>query len=304
LNIGGGVHKHLTIDALKALDAIDKKGSFAAAAESLYKVPSALTYTIKKLEQEMACDLFDRSKQRAVLTPAGKLVLEQGREILLATNRLFDSVKQLESGWETELRIARDTIVNAQPLYSVINEFVELDTNVDVSLSVEALAGGWDALLSRRADIVIGAAGELPKGTFQTKHIGSVQFVFAVAAEHPLVDVAGSIDNTHLLNYPSVVVADTSQLLPTRNSGLFQSKQVIRVGSMEEKIALQSAGAGIGFLPKHLIAEHLKSGKLIEKNCVIPRPQQELYIAWQKSSDGKALNWFTKNLSNQDWSLD
>ena len=43
----------ITIDALRALDAIDKKGSFAAAAESLYKVPSALTYTIKKLEEDM-----------------------------------------------------------------------------------------------------------------------------------------------------------------------------------------------------------------------------------------------------------
>lgn len=44
----------ITIDALRALDAIDKKGSFAAAAESLFKVPSALTYTIKKLEEDMA----------------------------------------------------------------------------------------------------------------------------------------------------------------------------------------------------------------------------------------------------------
>lgn len=297
------MHKHLTMEALKALDAIDKKGSFAAAAESLYKVPSALTYTIKKLEQEVGCDLFDRSKQRAVLTPAGKLVLEQGREILLATNRLFDSVKQLESGWETEIRIARDTIISAEPLYSALNDFVALGTNVNVNLSVEALAGGWDALLSRRADIVIGAAGELPKGTFKTKHIGSVEFVFAVAAAHPLAKIDETIENSHLLDFPSVVVADTSQLLPTRNSGLFQSKQIVRVGTMDEKVSLQLAGAGVGFLPKHLISAYLKSGELVEKSCVIPRPQQELYIAWQKSSDGKALNWFAEKLSEQDWKL-
>ena len=41
----------ISIDALQALDAIDRKGSFAAAATTLHKVPSALTYTIKKLEE-------------------------------------------------------------------------------------------------------------------------------------------------------------------------------------------------------------------------------------------------------------
>ena len=44
----------ITLDALRALDAIDRKGSFASAAESLFKVPSALTYTIKKLEEDLS----------------------------------------------------------------------------------------------------------------------------------------------------------------------------------------------------------------------------------------------------------
>ena len=52
------MYQAITIEALRALDAIDKKGSFAAAAESLFKVPSALTYTIKKLEDEVGSPLF------------------------------------------------------------------------------------------------------------------------------------------------------------------------------------------------------------------------------------------------------
>ena len=68
------MHHAITIDALRALDAIERKGSFAAAASSLYRVPSALTYTIKKLEDDMGTALFDRTKQRAQLTPAGKIV--------------------------------------------------------------------------------------------------------------------------------------------------------------------------------------------------------------------------------------
>ena len=89
----------ITLDALRAIEAIHKQGSFAAAAKVLFKVPSALTYTVAKLESDLSVALFDRSKKRAVLTSAGKLVLEQGHQLLLATLALENAVQQLETGW-------------------------------------------------------------------------------------------------------------------------------------------------------------------------------------------------------------
>lgn len=293
----------ITIDALKALDAIAKKGSFAAAAESLHKVPSALTYTIKKLEEDIGSPLFDRSKQRATLTPAGKLVLEQGRDILHATTRMVDAVKQLESGWESEIRIARDTVVSQSTLFSIVKEFTQLKQNVDVTLSVEALGGGWDALHSQRADIVIGASGELPKGMFATHKFAELEFVFAVPPSHPLASINGTIDVDHLRLYPAIVVADTSQLLPVRDSGLFNSKQVIRVNTMASKLSAQLQGIGVGYLPLHLAQPYLTSGELIQKSIAIPRAAQSLYIAWHKNHEGKAFAWFIDKLKNANWPM-
>lgn len=293
----------ITIDALRALDAIDKKGSFAAAAESLYKVPSALTYTIKKLEEDMGVVLFDRTRQRAILTPAGKLVLEHGRDILLATNRLVDSVQQLESGWENEIRIARDTVIDAQILFDILHDFNQLDNKVDVSLGVEVLGGGWDALHSRRADIAIGVTGELPKGMFQTYKIGSLSFVFVVSPDHPLADHDGVLDAKTLSEYPAIVAADTSQILPVRDSGLFNSKRVIRVNSIESKLAAQAQGLGVGYLPRHIAKPFIGSGELIEKQYELPRQDQDLFIAWHKDQEGKAFEWFVKKLCSLDWGL-
>ncbi|MBQ4852326.1 LysR family transcriptional regulator [Pseudoalteromonas sp. MMG012] len=291
----------ITIEALKALDAIDKKGSFAAAAQSLYKVPSALTYTIKKLEEDIGTALFDRSKQRAVLTPAGKLVLAHGRDILQATNEMVDAVAQLASGWERQLRIARDTVIPPDILFELLAEFTQLPQSVDVTLSEEALGGGWDALHSKRADIVIGASGELPKGLFNTHKISQVHFVFAVASHHPLASVSEVIDIEHLRQYPSIVVADSSQVLPARDSGWFNSKQVIRVNSMSAKLMAQLQGIGVGFLPRHLADPYLKEGTLVQKKCAIPRPNQDLYIAWNKGQEGNALTWFIPRLCQSDW---
>ncbi|WP_432463666.1 LysR family transcriptional regulator [Agarivorans sp. QJM3NY_33] len=294
----------ITLEALKALDAIDKQGSFAAAAASLYKVPSALSYTIKKLEQDIGVDLFDRSKQRATLTPAGKLALQHGRELLLASQRMLDSIQQLDSGWESELRIARDTVIPSAPLFQLLQKFSQLEQHVNITLGVEALGGGWDALHSRRADIVIGANGELPKGLFNMHKIGSLMFVFCVAPEHPLALVETPISAEQLAQYPAIVVTDTSQQLPVRDSGLFISKQVIRVNTMHAKIVAQQQGLGTGFLPKHLIKSHLDDGSLIEKNCHLPRPAQDIYIAWHKQQTGKAFDWFVQQLCKLDWKIE
>lgn len=297
------MHNAITIDALRALDAIEREGSFAAAAESLYKVPSALTYTIKKLEEDLGVPLFDRSKQRAMLTPAGRLVLEQGRDILLATNRLLDSVQQLESGWERELKIARDTVIPHQPLMALVKEFTSLEQTVDITLGVEVLGGGWDALHSQRADIAIGVSGELPKGLFSTHKIGQVSFVFAVAPEHPLAEEKGKLEQEQLSQYPAMVVADTSQILPVRNSGLFNSRQVIRVSSMDAKLEAQAYGVGIGFLPEHIARPYINQGLLVEKACAVPRPATEIYIAWRKDQQGRALDWFIQRLCDTDWGI-
>ena len=50
----------ISLDALQVLDAIDRKGSFAAAASSLHRVPSAVSYSVQKLEQDLGIALFQK----------------------------------------------------------------------------------------------------------------------------------------------------------------------------------------------------------------------------------------------------
>ena len=155
------MHNAITLDALRVLDAIDRKGSFGAAAEALFKVPSALSYTVQKLESDLNINLFDRSKQRAQLTAAGRLLLEQGRQLLQAASALEEAVQQLESGWETQLRIAKDTVLPLAPLLQQIRAFNLLDKRVAITIAEEVLGGTWDALIAERCDLALGASGEL-----------------------------------------------------------------------------------------------------------------------------------------------
>lgn len=295
------MHHAITLEALRVLDAIERKGSFGAAAEALFKVPSALSYTVQKLESDLGINLFDRSKQKAQLTAAGRLLLEQGRQLLQAANAIEEVVQQLESGWETQLHIAIDTVLPLAPLLQQINAFNLLDKRVAITISEEVLGGTWDALIANRCDLALGASGDLPKGIFEHRLIGEVEFIFAVAKDHPLQFHKGAIDAAAIAAFPTIVIADSSLSTPARSSGLLESRQIIRVPNASAKIQAQIMGIGVGFLPKHLIQTEINNGELIVLDCSVPRPNIPLYMAWRKNNSGKALQWFVDSCEKTNW---
>ncbi len=95
----------INLDVLLILDALDKQGSFAAAAESLFKTPAALSYMIQKLESDLNIELLDRSGHRAKFTDTGQMMLEKGRLLLSAAKDLEKQAVQLSSGWEKSWRL-------------------------------------------------------------------------------------------------------------------------------------------------------------------------------------------------------
>ena len=131
------MHTAITIDALKVLDAIDRKGSFAGAASELFRVPSAISYTVQKLEEDLSVSVFDRTGHKAVLTPAGRYLLEEGRSLLEAAENLAHSTRQVAQGWETRLRIGFNSLLPAQCLFPAIDAFYQLGVPVDVQVVEE-----------------------------------------------------------------------------------------------------------------------------------------------------------------------
>jgi DNA-binding transcriptional LysR family regulator len=138
----------LSLESLEVLDAIDRKGSFAAAAESLFKVPSALTYTVRKLEEDLGVKLFNRSGHRAILTIAGAELLTEGRHLLNAATELELRVKRVASGIETELAIAVSDLFELTAIYPVLDQFYAQNFGTRLKILREVYGGSWDALTS------------------------------------------------------------------------------------------------------------------------------------------------------------
>ena len=287
----------ITLDALKVLDAIERKNSFAAAADELFRVPSAISYTVNKLEEELAITLFDRSKRKAQLTPVGKMIVEQGRLILKATDDLTHMAKQSAEGWELELRICIDSILLFKPIYALIAEFQQQYPWINIRVTEEVFGGTWDALTAGRTDLVIGGTGEAHNNDFILQPLGDIDFVFAVAKDHPLTKAKQPLSSSEIKKYPSIVVSDSSRYLPARSAGLLDGQPRITVPSVDKKIEAHLLGLGVGFLPIHRIEKHLNSKELIALNVEeVESRKSELSMAWHKDNKGKALAWFVKRI--------
>jgi DNA-binding transcriptional LysR family regulator len=290
----------ISLDALLVLDSISRNGSFAAAGEELHRVPSAITYTVQKLEQDLEVQLFDRSGHRARLTAAGEALLLEGRHLLRAATDLECRVKHVARGWESELRIAVDDLVPTERLFPLLKDFYREASGTRVRMTMEVLGGCWDALLSGRADMVIGAPGDAPpEGFLAIEPMGSFEFVFVVAPEHALAAQPDPLSAQEILQHRAISVADTSRNLPPRTSGLLDGQDVLAVPTMRAKVAAQIAGLGAGYLPLLWAAPHIAAGRLVKKEIEGAKAKTSVYLAWHPRQAGKALKWFLDRLRDK-----
>lgn len=296
----------ISLDALLVLDAIARRGSFSAAAEELHRVPSSVTYAIQKLEESLGVTLFDRRGHRAHLTPAGEALLREGRDLLTMADGVARNVKRIATGWEAELRIAVGDLMPYAKVLELCEAFYQIAPDTRLRLSSEVLGGTWDALVSGRADLVIGAPGDGPPGGGYALHpLGEVEFVFVVAPHHPLAGEPEPLTNDLIRRHRAVAAADTSRGLPPRTVGLLPGQNVLTVPDLHIKREAQKKGLGIGYLPRHLIAGDIAAGDLIVKateDGVSTRHM--LYYAWRTRHQGKALAWFKEQLCGDGKGID
>jgi DNA-binding transcriptional LysR family regulator len=288
----------ITIEVLEVLDAIDRRGSFAKAAEELNKATSAISYAVQKLEEQLDIAVFQRQGRRSVLTPAGRLMLSEGREILQTTARLANKAKEIATGWEPRIRIAVESLQSYPLFFSQLREFLEEHPTMEIDICESVLNGGWEALEQGRVDLVVGSPGPVPvqKG-YRAIRLASADMVPVVASDHRL---AGLIDSSQafeaaLLKVRRVITHDTSMTDVARSAGLGSEGQMFFVQNIDQKVEAILAGIGIGHLPLERIERQLDEGKLVKLE-LDRGTVHDNFLAWKISNKGKGLQALTKRL--------
>ena len=286
----------LTPEALGLIDAVARTGSMAAAARESGVVPSALTYRIRRVEDALDVLLFDRSSRQAKLTEAGKELLREGNRVLAELDAIANRVKRVATGWEPQLTISVDSIISRTTVMELCQAFFALNPPTRLKLREEALSGTLQALTSGQADLAIGVT--LEPGTsagLQSKAIGNINFIYAVAPHHPLAAAKEPISDALMLAHRVVAVADSVQRGSGLTVGLLGGQDVFTVPGMLAKLDAQMRGLGAGFLPEYLARPHIDAGLLVEKKVMQKRRVSRASYAW-RATDGKALKWWLAQL--------
>jgi DNA-binding transcriptional LysR family regulator len=311
----------LTPDALLMMDTIARTGSFAAAARELGKVPSALTYSVRQLEEALDVLLFDRSSRQAQLTDAGSELLHEGRRLLQEMDAVANRVRRVASGWETQLSISVEDIVSVPTVFELVQDFCEVCTGqaakaapggaaagndgpaTRLRLRTDVLAGTWEALITGQVDLAIGVSGEaLNPGGIEVRPLGELAFVYCVAPHHPLAGAAEPLEDAVLVHHRAVAVADTAQRMTPITVNLLPGQDVLTVASMRDKLEALLRGLGCGFLPEPLARAQIEAGRLVRKATARQTPVARLHYAWRAERGalglGRALQWWLDRLES------
>jgi DNA-binding transcriptional LysR family regulator len=312
----------LTPDALLMVDAIARNGSFAAAARELGKVPSALTYSVRQLEEALDVLLFDRSSRQAELTAAGTELLTEGRRLLQEMDAVANRVQRVASGWEAQLSISVEDLLSVPTMFELVEAFCGLCDGRDetaagaapspersrpgtrLRLRSDVLAGTWEALVSGQVDLAIGVKGDLPNpGGIELRLLGQLDFVFCVAPHHALAAAAEPVEDAQLVHQRAVAVADTAQRLSPVTVNLLPGQDVLTVPTMRAKLEALLRGLGCGYVPEPLARPHLQAGRLVQLRTARGDSRAQLYYAWRterggSAGPGRALQWWLQQLDS------
>jgi DNA-binding transcriptional LysR family regulator len=251
-----------TLDQIRIFLAIVESGSFTAAARKLNRATSVISYAIANLEAQLGVTLFERAgARRPRLTDAGRAILSDSRGIALALDGLIAKTQGMTQGLEAEVALVVDVMLPAKRLVKALDEFRTKYPTVALRLRVETLGAVTQTVLEGLA--AFGISGPLPmESDLLTRGpAGSIKLVAVAAPDHPLAQI-GKINAALARDHVQLVLTDRSELTQGRDFGVLAVRSW-RLADLGAKHALLLAGLGWGNMPKPMVSDDLKRGRLV-----------------------------------------
>ncbi|EKO3565419.1 LysR family transcriptional regulator [Vibrio metschnikovii] len=290
----------ITLEALHILDAIDRRGSFAAAANELNRAPSSLSYQIQKLEQDLDMMIFDRSGHKASFTDAGRLILERGRTILSAAEKLVNDATLLANGWELDITLAFDGIIPVANFFPLVDALGNV-SKTRIRLQEEILAGSWESLATGRADLLICPKIESLPQEVKSERLGSMSLIWVAASDHYVHRRRGEFDEQARQKYRVIAIADTAREQPAMSVNILEKQPRLTVSNFNAKCQALVEGLGIGTLPIQTAQPLIASGQL-KKISGSADKHIDIVMAWRRNTTGEAKSWCIQYLKKH-WDL-
>jgi LysR family transcriptional regulator, regulator for metE and metH len=242
---------------LSILREVDRLGSLTAAAERLNVTQSALSHTIRKLEERYGVPMWEKDGRNLRLTEAGRYIVTLAQRVLPQMERAEDVLSDYRYGQRGSLKIGMECHPCHQWLMGVTKPYLVEWPDVDLELTTSFAFGGVTALTGYEIDILI-TPDPIEAPDVHYLPVFDYELVLAVPTGHPMAakDNAEPVDllDETLFTYPvppQRLDVFTQFLVPANCS----PRHHRNVETTEMMLQLVAAGRGVSAIPDWLVRQ-------------------------------------------------
>lgn len=243
---------------LMILRAVNQQGSLTAAAEVLCLTQSALSHSIRKLEQQLGTQVWLKEGRRLRLTQAGQYLLGLAERVLPQFEHAELMMQQFAAGQRGTLRIGMECHPCYQWLLKIVSPYLQAWPDVDVDVRQKFQFGGMGALYGHEIDLLV-TPDPLHRSGLIFEPVFDYEQVLVVGREHPLAAqtqvTPQQLTDQTLITYPvepERLDIFTRFLLPA-GCAPRHHKQIETTDILLQMVA---AGRGVTALPRWLVEEY------------------------------------------------
>lgn len=254
----------MELSQLEVFLAVARERRFSRAADKLFRTQSAVSQTIRKLEDELGEALFDRSSREGVLTDAGKVLYEYAEKLINLRSEASESLAELKELQKGKLVVAANELTVLY-LLPVLAEFRRLHPMIKIT--VERALGSHipDEVLSYSVEFgVLSYAPQDP--SLHSIVIFSDQLVFVVPPSHPLASAPQvSIRQLGAESFVAHIVSSpyrekVIQMFKNHKTPLHMDLELPTLQAIKRYVAM---GSGVAFVPEISVEAEIARGELV-----------------------------------------
>ena len=273
---------------LAIVQQVEKQGSLTAAADVLHVTQSALSHSMKKLEQQLGTDIWRREGRKLELTQSGQYLLAVANRVLPHLELAEERLQQFALGERGSLRIGMECHPCYQWLLKVVSPYLSAWPDVDVDVKQRFQFGGLGALLDYEIDLLV-TPDPVYKPGLNFEAVFDYEQVLVVAKNHHLAMSeyieAHQMTSEVLISYPVDL-----ERLDIYNQFLLPAgitpKRHKNIETTDIMLQMVASGRGVAALPRWLVEEYAEKLPIVPVKLGLQGIPKQIYLG-SREADGK-----------------
>lgn len=239
--------ENLDLKKLKAFELVAKEGNLRTAAQRLHLTTSAISFCIRRLEEDLGVELFKRFPNKLVLTAAGQHLLDESDNILGIVERAISTMPSNKAPNGVSIAVCNSALVSY--ITPRISKFMTRFPNSKMALLIYTSSEALALVEAGKIDLCLGRFADVPSN-LECKLIVESSLSLACPHDHPVVQ--GKLTLQRMAQYP-LVTLHRRTLTRFRIEKAFSDcdlkvSRYLEVRTCQAALALATQDAGIAII--------------------------------------------------------